>query len=212
MKIIINETGYKNLVKMLNEEIFYYNDLSDEEKDKLFQIFKLSYEKSTGTSWDRYKFDGRARNWKFFGIKDGGFIVVRKQQSGLNKVTGVAGDVKSIMLGINELNGLNEPVWGMADKKLVDMMVKKYGYHTPPAFVVKIMIKYIPKNVFGDVDFVVNSDGGITFKYTDVGDATKYMFGNKLYFKSVFPMISSKLVGIPRIIKMGVEKFFNLFS
>ena len=212
MKIIISEGVYKRMVRTLNEEVFGYDELSDEERDKLFQIFKSSYEKSTGVSWDRYKFDSRARNWKFFGIRDKGFIVVRRQGSGLNKVTGVAGDLKSISIGISELNGMNEPVWGMADKKMVDIMVKKYGYYTPPAFVVKIMIKFIPKSVFGDVDFEVNGDGSITFKYSDVGDATKYMFGNGLYFRQIFPLISDKLVGIPKIIKMGVEKFFKLFS
>ena len=186
-----------------------YSELSDEEKDKVYNIFKTSYDKSVGSSWSKPKFDSRADNWTFFGDKNKGFVVLRKQQSGMNKLTGVAGDLKSISLGINDINNINEPVWGMADQKIVHMLTKRYNFYTPPSFILKLMMKHIPKSVFGDTDYVINDDGSVTFKYSDVGDATKYFFGNKQYFKQVYPLIVSNLTNVPVFMVSVIKKFFG---
>jgi hypothetical protein len=195
----------------LNEEVFDYNDLNDEEKENVYNIFKSSYEKSVGTSWDQMKFQSRAKNWKFYGDRNSGFVVLRKQNSGMNKLTGVAGDLKSISLGINDINNINEPVWGMADKKIVHMLTKRYGFYTPPAFVLKLMMKHIPSSVFGDAEHVVNDDGSVTFKYSDVGDATKYFFANKQYYAQIYPMITKNLTNVPSLVVGVIKNFFKLF-
>jgi hypothetical protein len=201
----------KEKLGLLNEEVFRYSDLSDDEKEKVYDIFKTSYENSTGTSWDSNKFSSRANGWTFFGDKSSGFVVLRKQNSGMNKLTGVAGDLKSISMGISDINALNEPVWGMADKRISSILTKKFNYYTPPAFILKLMMKKIPSSVFGDAEYEVNNDGSVTFKYSDVGDATKYFFANKQYYKQIYPTILDSLSGMSSMVANAVKFFFKSF-
>jgi len=201
----------KEKLGLLNEEVFRYSDLSDDEKEKVYDIFKTSYENSTGTSWDSNKFSSRANGWTFFGDKSSGFVVLRKQNSGMNKLTGVAGDLKSISMGISDINALNEPVWGMADKRISSILTKKFNYYTPPAFILKLMMKKIPSSVFGDAQYEVNNDGSVTFKYSDVGDATKYFFANKQYYKQIYPTILDSLSGMSSMVANAVKFFFKSF-
>lgn len=199
----------KEKLGLLNEEVFRYSDLSDDEKEKVYDIFKTSYENSTGTSWDSAKFSSRANGWTFFGDRSSGFVVLRKQNSGMNKLTGVAGDLKSISLGISDINALNEPVWGMADKRITGILTKKFNYYTPPAFILKLMMKKIPSSVFGDAEYEVNNDGSVTFKYSDIGDATKYFFANKQYYKQIYPTILDNLSGMSSLMVNAVKMFFK---
>lgn len=201
----------KEKLGLLNEEVFRYSDLSDDEKEKVYDIFKTSYENSTGTSWDSNKFSSRANGWTFFGDKSSGFVVLRKQNSGMNKLTGVAGDLKAISMGISDINALNEPVWGMADKRISTILTKKFNYYTPPAFILKLMMKKIPSSVFGDAEYEVNNDGSVTFKYSDVGDATKYFFANKQYYKQIYPTILDSLSGMSSMVVNAVKFFFKSF-
>jgi len=201
----------KEKLGLLNEEVFRYSDLSDDEKEKVYDIFKTSYENSTGTSWDSNKFSSRANGWTFFGDKSSGFVVLRKQNSGMNKLTGVAGDLKAISMGISDINALNEPVWGMADKRISSILTKKFNYYTPPAFILKLMMKKIPSSVFGDAQYEVNNDGSVTFKYSDVGDATKYFFANKQYYKQIYPTILDSLSGMSSMVANAVKFFFKSF-
>ena len=48
-------------------EIFYIDDLTQEEQNNLYDLYKISYEKSVGNAWDKYKFFERAEDWYFFG-------------------------------------------------------------------------------------------------------------------------------------------------
>lgn len=201
----------KEKLGLLNEEVFRYSELSDDEKEKVYDIFKTSYENSTGTSWDSGKFSSRANGWTFFGDKSSGFVVLRKQNSGMNKLTGVAGDLKAISMGISDINALNEPVWGMADKRISTILTKKFNYYTPPAFILKLMMKKIPSSVFGDAEYEVNNDGSVTFKYSDVGDATKYFFANKQYYKQIYPTILDSLSGMSSMVVNAVKFFFKSF-
>jgi hypothetical protein len=182
MKILIKESQLK---KIINEEVFNYYDLSDGEKKNLYNLFKSSYEKSVGTSWGEEKFDRNARGWKFFGDRKKGFISVRKQNSGLNKLTGVAGENFAIKQGLNDIINLNEPIWGMADRRITNFLVKTNKFYEPPFELLKIIIEIIPPYVFGNVEYVLNDDS-ITFKYDDVGDSTKYLFGNAQYFNYLY--------------------------
>lgn len=99
---------------MFLNESYEFNSLSIDEKNIIYNIFKSSYEKSLGTSWTKEKFFNRAKNWLFFGDMNG-FICIRPQKSGFYKLVGVGGDLKSILKGLNELNSLNKPIWGMVD-------------------------------------------------------------------------------------------------
>lgn len=202
----------EELNKELGEDVFTFGELTPDEKDDAYNIFKSSYEKTTGKSWDKAKFYQRASNWKFFGVKSKGFIVIKPQASGLNKVSGVAGDIKAVSLGLQELSMVNEPLWGMADKKMVDLLVKRYNYISPPAFIVKLILKMIPKGVLAQAPYTINDDGSVTIDYEDVGQATKYFFANKLYFKKLYPMLADKMTGIPWVMRTAIKKFFDLIS
>lgn len=210
MNILLNEQQLKRVIESrLNEEVFNYDDLTPEQQQKAYELFKDSYEKAVGSSWSQEKFHSRASGWTFYGLPDKGFVVLRKQHSGMNKLTGVAGDIRAIGVGMADLMKVDEPIWGMADKRIVDTLVKKFGFISPNAFVLKMMMKMIPSSVWGGTEYVVNDDGSVTFKYEDVGDATKFFFGNKQYFTSVAPTVASKLSGVPGIMKKAVMKFFS---
>jgi hypothetical protein len=195
---------------MINES-YDFNGLSDDKKEHIYNVFKDSYEKSSGTAWSKDKFYDRARNWLFFG-DDNGFVTVRPQQSGLYKLVGVAGNPKSILVGLNELKSLNTPVWGMVSADIQKMAVKQ-GFKTPPTFLLKVLLKFIPSSVFGGVDFDINSDGSLTLKYSDVGDAKKYFIGNEEYFKKlksdILPNLKDKISTLPLIVQKGINLFLN---
>jgi hypothetical protein len=72
-------------------------------------------------------------------------------------------------------------------------------------------MKHIPPHVFGNVAYDINSDGSLTFKYSDVGDATKYLFGNKLYFQEIKTNVIDRMKDIPTPVRFLLKKFFNLF-
>ena len=157
------------------------------------------------------KFYSRAQNWLFFG-DDNGFVAVRPQQSGLYKLVGVAGNVKSILDGLSELRSQNEPVWGMVSADIQKMAIKQ-GFKTPPSFLLKVLLKFIPSSVFGGADFDINSDGSLTLKYDDVGDAKKYFIGNEEYFKKlksdILPSLKDKMSTLPLMVRKGIDLFLN---
>jgi len=178
-------------MKFINEE-FKYNNLDWEKRTKIFNIFKASYEEAVGTSWSEDKFRNRASNWLFFGDENG-FVTVRPQQSGFYKLTGVAGGIKSIMKGLAELKAANLPIWGMATKELTNILVGRYGYKIPNKIESMVLMKLIPKNVFGNIEYKKNSDGSITFQYPDVGESTKFFVGNDAYYKKIRKEFGAKL-------------------
>ncbi len=196
-------------------DIFKIKELTPEEQKNVFKIFTNSYMKAKGASWDESKFFSRANNWTFYGDKDKGFVAIREQNSGLIKIVGVAGQLSSISAGIDTLKNSGKPIWGMADKKLVDVLVKRGGFICPPGFIIKLLSKFIPKSVFDDVDYELNSDGSFTFKYTDVGDATKFFFCNKKYFLEIYPMLKENMGELPFMARQSVELFLkglNVFN
>lgn len=164
--------------------------------ESAYNIFKTSYEASVGKSWTYDKFVSRAKDWTFYGDEEG-YVAVRIQRSGMYKLVGSAGNYRSMYKGFKELDSKNVPIWGMATKEIKDMLVK-LNFISPKAFVIKTLIKFIPKEVFGGVEVKVNSDGSVTFNYEDVGVIKKYFIGNKLYFKF---LLEKSGLPIPEIIK-----------
>jgi hypothetical protein len=195
--------------KPLLEDEFYFNTLPNDKKESIYNLFKKSYESSVGTSWSKDKFYSKAYDWLFFGDENG-FVAVRSQKSGLYKLVGVAGSLKSILNGFNELQSKNVPIWGMVSKDIQQMAHKK-GFITPPPFLLKVLYKVIPNSVFGNTEFDVNSDGSLTLKYSDVGDAVKYFIGNDEYFKSlksnILPSMKDEFSKLPSLTKMMINKF-----
>ena len=159
-----------------------FDDFTPEEKRQIFNIFTQSYIKATGSSWDENKFYSRANEWLFFGDPTG-FVTVRPQQSGYYKLTGVAGNIKSIMKALQELTATHYPIWGMLTQELANILTKRYGFRMPNRVESFIIGKLISNNVFGNVEHKRNPDGSITFNYADVGESTKVFVGNREYYK-----------------------------
>jgi len=195
----------------LNESVFKFDTLSPIEQQKIFDVFQKSYQSSTGSSWDKNKFISRAQNWLFYGDTEG-FVTVRPQNSGFYKLTGVAGNPKNILEGFNELYTESKPVWGMVSQDIQKMALKK-GFKTPPAILINILFKMIPKSVLGGVDFDINNDGSLTLKYSDVGDAKKYFIANDEYYdklkRDIIPTLKDKLDQLPSMTKKAINLFLN---
>jgi len=130
---------------LLKEERIGLNHLDEEQLQALYQVFHDSYMKSAGEAFDWDTFMDRAQNWTFFGRfpwnapEDIGFVAVRFQASGLAKMTGMAGDLKGIDTGIQELLSLGKPTWGVVPDKFARLAEKKYksfGLRTTPPEVV----------------------------------------------------------------------------
>lgn len=178
------------LIDLLKESFDLY-DLSDKEQNNIYQLYKNSYEKSVGNAWDEDKFFERAEEWDFFGDQTG-YVAARLQGSGLYKLAVVGGNTRGILKGMQELISLNKPTWGMVSNDIMPMM-KKLGFKTPNALVMNALLRIIPKEVFGGVDFKINLDGSITLNYEDTGSAKKYFVGNQLYFNWLKSQIKDKM-------------------
>ena len=183
----------------LNESMTIGRELDPEHA---YELFAKSYEKETGSCWSKDKFLDRARSWSFFGDENG-FVAVRKQYSGPMKLVGVAGDPRSVVKGLTELEATGAPIWGAVSEKLC-LIAKKRGMivpHTFPGgpFFIRTLVATIPESVFGGIRPEVAKDGGIVFDYPDVGRAVKYLIGNKAYFMSAvkLPHIAEKIAQIP---------------
>lgn len=188
------------VAESLFNEKFAGHDLSKLELSDIYKIFKTSYEKETGKSWNEEKFMKRVQNWDLFGDQDG-FVAARKQKGGLYKLVGVAGNKLSILRGFNELLQTGDPVWGLVSKEIQELLNKK-GFKTPSPMVAKAIAKRIPSSVLGGADFEMNKDGSITIDYPDIGKATKFFVANKQYYKWAIENMGDKL---PTVVKWGLK-------
>lgn len=185
----------------LNES-FTLDSLDGSAVDRLVATFRNSYEAQTGSSWAEDKLLSRASNWTFYGDENG-YLAVRKQASGMKKMVAVAGDPKSVLKGMAELQAEGGPIWGAVSGELANI-AKKRGMIVPHlipggTMLVKALAAAIPASVFGGVKPEVTDNGGIRMDYDDVGSTTKFFVGNKEYFQSAMkmPMIASKIGSIP---------------
>jgi hypothetical protein len=170
--------------------------------DRAYEVFSRSYETETGTAWSKEKFLSRARGWTFYGDANG-FVAVRQQRSGMTKLVGVAGDPRSIIKGLNELQQTGGAIWGAVSASLAQMAVKR-GLIAPHRYpggplMIRALLAMVPASVFGGETPEVSRDGGLIFHYSDVGTATKYLVGNKAYFRQAFqqPEIMQRIKMIP---------------
>lgn len=185
-------------------ESFTINEI---DKDKAYELFRNSYEESTGYSWPREKFLSRARNWTFYGDETG-YVAVRKQRSGPLKLVGSAGSIRGIYKGAIELKNSNEIVWGVVSEDIAKMCSKIGMVVLSESFAGRILIKtlinFIPPEVFGNNEVNVNSDGTFNYK-TDDGKTMKKVFVcNKKYFTYLtgLPAVKKKLSEIPMVSKL----------
>jgi hypothetical protein len=160
--------------------------------DTAYEIFKNEYDKSTGSSWSRDKFMGRARAWEFYG-DDNGYVAIRRQRSGLVKLVGMAGDNRSKLKGINDLVSMNLPLWGMVSKEIKDIAVRR-GMREPNFLERQVLKRSIPPEVLGGAEILeYQKDGGIKLQYPDVGVVVKYLVGTPQYYAKLRELFGDKL-------------------
>jgi hypothetical protein len=169
---------------------------------RAYEVFRRSYEAETGVSWSEEKFISRAQNWTFYGDADG-YVAIRRQRSGMNKLVGIAGDPRSIIRGLGELQHDPAPLWGAVSAPLARMAAKR-GLIAPHlymggALLIRTLMAMVPASVFGGDKPEVTKDGGLVFNYSDTGTAVKYLIGNKEYFRRAIrqPEVADRLRAIP---------------
>jgi hypothetical protein len=172
-------------VKLMKREVIKEARLDDLDIDATYEVFRSSYESTTGQSWTREKFEDRARNWTFYGDATG-FVAFREQASGMRKLVGVAGDTSGVVIGLKQLVDEGKPTWGAVSEKIA-RAAKRFGFIAPHtylggALVMRLIMKAIPASVFGGVKPEVNGKGGVTLSYEDLGEQTKFFIANKAYF------------------------------
>ncbi len=212
MIILSFRDTYAELDLQDKPELEEQTDLSNESKaqpfepdlEKAYNMFSDSYIKSTGKTWDKEKFMQRSQNWNFYGDENG-YVAVRPQMSGYVKLVGCAGNVKSILKGMKQIETLHLPIWGAMSGKLASM-AEGMGYIRPPAWVMKKVFPIIGKSLFSGNDFKINDDGSVTVQYGDVGEATKYFVASKEYFKKLLENFMNNPPKMPKIILNQIIK------
>jgi ribosomal protein S18 acetylase RimI-like enzyme len=151
---------------------------------KAYDVFRQEYEESTGQSWSQDKFMQRARNWQFFGDENG-FVAVRPQRSGFVKLVGMAGDNKSKLRGIQQIQQQGLPIWGMVSKEIKDMAVKR-GMREPNMIERTVLKQALNSAALGDAEILgYTSDNGVRLRYPDIGEVVKYMIGSPEYYQKL---------------------------
>lgn len=158
---------------------------------KAYDIFKKAYETNTGNAWTYDKFLSRARNWTFFG-DDTGFVAVRYQDNDKIKLVGMAGNPKAILKGLDELLANGGQIWGMVSLSIAKM-AKKRGFIVPTEYpggslFMRTLYKAILPKLKSFKVSKINDDGSLTFDYSDIGNTTKYMIGNREYFINIIKL------------------------
>jgi hypothetical protein len=191
-----------------------FHNYTPDEQNNIFDLYKKSYEKSVGNAWGKDKFFDKAEDWDFFGDQTG-YVAARLQGSGMYKLAVIGGNPRGILIGLKELSSLNKPTWGMVSNDILPMMIK-LGFKPPSSVIMKILLIFIPKEVFGGVNFKINSDGSITLNYEDTGETKKYFVGNQQYFDWLKTQIKDKmnpmkLINILREVILEAKQVGNLY-
>lgn len=182
----------------LLEDQFKLRDLDQDRQDKLYQAFYNSYVRATGAAWDKDTFTSKAYSWVFFGDLEGtGGIAVRPQNSGLVKMNAVYGSPRAIMAGMQELVTTwgDRGLWTVATKDIVDSLNKRFGFKTPPVFVMRLLVPILSKILGGHVE-KIEKDGGLSITDPHTGNKlSKYFTGNTSYYKHLLKPESLALLG-----------------
>jgi hypothetical protein len=176
---------------LLDESVYNYDSLSDMEQQRLFDVFKDSYEKATGASFDQDDFGWRAANWTFFGSPPDdkspnapvGGIAIRKQMSNnMIKLVASFGDFRSVLRGFDEFKSKhgNDPTWSIVTLEVLKIVLKRdKEFISLPGVVVKAMEGAIKKISNGEVKSV-SLDGSMQVN-TPAGIMKKFFICNKKY-------------------------------
>jgi hypothetical protein len=184
----------------LDETVYTYDGLSDDEQNTLYDIFRDSYQKATGVAFDQDDFNWRAANWTFFGNAPDdknpampvGGIAVRKQMSNnMFKLVASFGDFRSVLKGFDEFKSMhgNDPVWGIVTPEIQKLILKHdKSFVVLPGVVTKALEGAIKKLSGGEVKSV--GLNGIMKVDTPAGIMDKVFLTNKAYVNWLLDSIS----------------------
>ncbi len=199
----------------LIEEQFKLQDLDQDRQDKLYQAFYKSYVRATGAAWDQDTFTHKSYSWVFFGDLEGtGGIAVRPQRSGLIKMNAVYGSPRAIMAGLQELVNTwgDRGLWTVATKEIVESLNKRFGFKTPPVFVMRLLVPILSNILGGHVE-KIEKDGGLQITDPHTGNKlTKYFTCNKAYIKWLVSNSEIKKIFNKKsqLIFVSLKKMFGL--
>jgi hypothetical protein len=213
-----SEIAYaKTKLAGLDEKVWEFDYLDDQEQEVLYNIFRDTYVKATGAAFDKEDFDWRASNWTFFGEPPNGTsnepsvggIAVRKQPSGLIKLVASFGNFRGVLRGFDELNSResNASVWGFLTPELAKLITKHSKlYKIVPGLVVKALESMIKKLSNGEVKSV-GLDGSVMMD-TPAGVMKKQMIGNLNYFRWMIDSIedpgNAGRIPVPQTVLMPI--------
>lgn len=168
----------------------YHEMTQQANPQRMYDIFKKSYEENTGSAWGPEEFARKSRKWIYFGDENG-FISLRPQESGLWKLVGAAGNMKSIIKAFRQLNAMPYPVWGVVTPEIKDIAKKASGgnFTSAPEVVVRILAQKIPTGTLGGEINEIGQDGSLNITYQSAGDTVKFMVGNKNYWQWVLEKV-----------------------
>jgi hypothetical protein len=180
-------------VKRFEETEFKINNLSNDEQDALYEIFRDTYTRATGAAFDKDDFDWRAANWTFFGIPPdennpgmnasvGGIAVRRQMSNDMFKLVASFGAIRGVLKGFDEFIQKygKSSIWGIMTPNLAKMLTKhNKDFISPPVIVIKAMEGAIKKLSNGEVKSV-SLDGNISVD-TPAGIMVKKFICNKVY-------------------------------
>jgi hypothetical protein len=198
----------------LDESVYTYDGLSDDEQKRLYDVFRDSYQKATGAAFDQDDFNWRALNWTFFGNPPDdknptgsvGGIAVRKQMSNnMFKLVASFGDFRSVLRGFDEFKSKygNDPTWGIVTPEILKLVTKHdKNFKVLPGVVVKAMEGAIKKFSNGEVKSV-GLDGTMQVQ-TPAGMMKKVFLANVPYLKwlidSVENPANASRLPVPQIV------------
>jgi hypothetical protein len=166
---------------------FSFSDLSDEEQEQLYELFKVSYEKATGAAFSQSQFYSRAQGWIFFGNADpiGGGIAVRKQnQMNAFKLNASYGNPLAVLAGWKEMRKLypTMAVWGGVTDEIAKMILSRdKDFKVAPPALLRILLPSL-KHVSPDI--VGIGKKGLKVQ-TPAGVMDKCIIANTAYYQHI---------------------------
>lgn len=189
---VLNESSYMDLIteSKIEPKEFKIQDLDPQAQSWLYNIFKESYMKSTGSAFTESQFFSRASGWTFFGVPpsmendpNAGFVAVRLQRSGLVKLTGIAGSDTmqgklAIFDGIRMLHEKKLPIWGAVSADLAKA-AGKMGFKVVPSS----MFTHLSKAGVKIPGMEVDDQGNLKANIQGIGEVEKVAIVNDLYLQ-----------------------------
>mgnify|MGYP000119593585 CR=1 FL=1 len=177
-----------------------YYDLNTKQKEEIYQYTVKSYEKGeTGKVFDEATFWEKVKGgpWVFYGDTElKGYVSVREncELPELIKLTGMAGDKRSLLIGCKHLLAMKRPIVGAVTPEL-SKLAKKFGFTVIENEILKQFIAMSPSHLWGtNGKPKIGKDGFVKFTMAELGGETfkKNLICNKAFIGWAKKLIESR--------------------